>query len=36
MPAPDIFHARLRGDVGERSVAVVAVEILTAEIIHHI
>ena len=32
----NIFDARLRSDIGEGAIAVVAVEIFAAEIIHHI
>ena len=36
MPAPTSSTPASRGDVGEGAVAVVAVEILAAEIVHHV
>src|SRR5690348_3086162 len=35
-PRADIVHARLSRNVGEGSIAIVAIEILAAEIIYHI
>ena len=35
-PCADIIHFRLSRDVGERPIAIVAVEVLAAEIIYHI
>ncbi len=35
-PRPDVLDARLRSHVRESSVTVVAIQILAAEIIHHV